>query len=165
MGYTEVDGRSGLLIGGRGEWIIGHGLGLGIGGYGLINEPEFNVNDNLYYNLAGGYGGFIMEPIIFGRWPVHVSFPILIGAGGVALTSFNEDFVNSFDPYESLYNDAFAFFVVEPGGELEFNLVRWMRLSFYYNYRYTTKLISSGSINENALNGWSAGVTLKVGSF
>ncbi len=57
-------------------------------------------------------------------------------------------------------NEAYVY-----GAELEFNLVRWMRLAFFGNYRYTSKLFSSGNINENALNGWSAGITLKVGGF
>ena len=26
-------------MGGRGEWVIGHGFGLGIGGYGFVNDP------------------------------------------------------------------------------------------------------------------------------
>ncbi|MFC2079945.1 hypothetical protein ACFLRQ_00560 [Bacteroidota bacterium] len=165
LGYTQIDGRNGLLMGGRGEWIIGHGLGLGVGGYGFINDPKFNNIDNLYYNLTGGYGGFIMEPIIMGRWPVHISFPILIGAGGVALTSYSEDIFTVIEDYDAYFNEASAFFVAEPGVELELNLVRWMRLAFFGNYRYTTKLISTGTINENALNGWSTGITLKLGKF
>jgi hypothetical protein len=120
----------------------------------------------VYYNLAGGYGGFIIEPIIMGRWPIHISFPVLIGAGGVALTSYNEDLFSQYgDRYDVYLEEAVAFFVAEPGVELELNLVRWMRLAFFGNYRYTTNLISTGSINENALNTWSAGITLKVGKF
>jgi hypothetical protein len=165
LGYTQIEGRNGLLMGGRGEWIIGHGLGLGVGGYGFIDDPQLNVAEGLYYNLAGGYGGFIIEPIIMGRWPVHISLPVLIGAGGVALTSYSEDIFTQLDPYDAYFNEATAFFVVEPGAELEFNLVRWMRLAFFGNYRYTTKLFSTGTINENALNGWSAGITIKVGGF
>lgn len=165
LGYTQIEGRDGLLMGGRGEWIIGHGLGLGFGGYGFIDDPQYSIADDLNYNLAGGYGGFIIEPIIMGRWPVHISLPVLIGAGGVALISSSDDIFAELDPYDAYFNEAVAFFVVEPGVELELNVVRWMRLALFGNYRYTTKLFSTGSINENALNGWSAGITFKVGKF
>lgn len=165
LGYSLVDGRNALLLGGRGEWVIGHGLGLGVGGYGFVNDPIYNASDNFYYSLAGGYGGFIIEPIIFGRWPIHISLPVLIGAGGVALTSYSQDIFLQIEPYDTYFEDAAAFFVAEPGVELELNLVKWMRLAFFGNYRYTTNLMSTGSINENALNGWSAGVTMKIGSF
>jgi len=165
LGFSEIDGRNGIVMGGRGEWIIGHGLGLGVGGYGFLNEPELNGMDNLYYNLAGGYGGLIIEPILFGRWPVHIAFPVLLGAGGIALSSFSEDFFMQFESYEANFEEGSAFLIAEPGVELEFNLVRWMRLSLYGTYRYTTSIISTGTIHENALEGWSSGITLKIGSF
>ncbi len=164
LGYTLIDGRNAILTGGRGEWIVGHGLGLGIGGFGFINDPEFNATDNLYYNLSGGYGGFIMEPILMGRWPVHISLPVLLGAGAVARASFSEDFLAQMDPYDAYLEEATLFLVAEPGVELEINLLRWMRMAFFGNYRFTTKLLMI-DVNEAALVGWSAGVTLKVGIF
>ena len=165
LGYTQIDGRNGLLMGGRGAWVIGHGLGLGLGGYGFINDPQYDVADDLYYALAGGYGGFIIEPIILGRMPVHISLPILIGAGGVALTSYGEDIFASLDPYDAYFEGASAFFVAEPGVELELNLVRWLRLAFFGSYRYTTELVSVDNVSAAALQGWSAGITMKVGAF
>lgn len=165
LGYTMIDGRNGLLMGGRGEWIIGHGLGLGFGGYGFINDPTYNVDDNLYYSLTGGYGGFVIEPIIMGRWPVHIALPVLLGAGGVALTSYSDEVFMQLEPYDVFLEDASAFLVAEPGIELELNMVRWMRLAFFGSYRFTTNIVSMGSINDKAINGWSAGITFKVGSF
>ena len=58
IGYTKIDGRDAILMGGRGEWVIGHGFGLGLGGYGFVNDPIYNPLDDLNYSLAGGYGGF-----------------------------------------------------------------------------------------------------------
>ncbi|MCI0522234.1 MAG: hypothetical protein L0Y37_01125, partial [Bacteroidales bacterium] len=36
------------------------------------------------FKLVWGYGGFIIEPIVAPMYPVHVSFPILIGGGGIS---------------------------------------------------------------------------------
>ncbi len=32
IGYTKINNKDAILMGGRGEWVIGHGLGLGMGG-------------------------------------------------------------------------------------------------------------------------------------
>ena len=36
--FTQIDGDFGVLVGGRGEWIINHRFVLGGGGYGLTNQ-------------------------------------------------------------------------------------------------------------------------------
>ncbi len=164
MGYSIIADRNAMVLGGRGAYIMGHSLGLGLGGYAFINEPIYDGFSNLYFNLAGGYGGFLIEPIIFGKWPVHLSFPVLFGAGAVAWTSYSDDFFERWDTYDPLLEDASAFLVLEPAAELEFNLVRWMRLSFYTSYRYTTRL-DLLDVSPWSLNGWNAGMTLKLGSF
>jgi opacity protein-like surface antigen len=38
IGYTKINAQDALLIGGRGEWVVGHGFGLGLGGYGFLND-------------------------------------------------------------------------------------------------------------------------------
>ena len=65
VGYTQINGRDALLMGGRGEWVVGHGFGLGLGGYGFVNDPVYNNTNDLNYSVAGGYGGLVMEPILF----------------------------------------------------------------------------------------------------
>lgn len=162
IGYTKINGQDAILMGARGEWIIGHGFGLGLGGYGFLNDPIL-VGD-LNYSLAGGYGGLYMEPILFGWYPVHLSFPILIGAGGVANTSYSTDYYDPYEDWNGYVEDATAFFVAEFGAELEFNLVRFFRLALFGSYRYTSN-INMLEIPTDALRGWSVGMTFKFGSF
>jgi hypothetical protein len=164
IGYTQVGKRDAIIIGGRGEWVVGHGFGLGIGGYGFVNDPEYNPIEQLNYSLAGGYGGLIMEPIIFGWFPVHVSFPILIGAGGVASTSYSADWSDPYEYWDGFMEDASAFFVAEGGIELEMNVVRFFRVALFGTYRYTSDLIMTNT-DVDALRGWNFGMTFKFGSF
>jgi hypothetical protein len=164
IGYTQIDGRDAILMGGRGAWVVGHGFGLGMGGYGFVNDPIYNSIDQLNYSLAGGYGGLIMEPILFGWFPVHLSFPILVGAGGVASTSYSSDWSDPYESWDGYLEDASAFFVAEVGVEVEFNLVRFFRLALFGSYRYTSDIIMENTAAD-ALRGWSAGMTFKFGSF
>ena len=172
IGYTQINQRDAFIMGGRGAWVIGHGFGLGLGGYGFVNDPVYNPVDQLNYSLAGGYGGLIMEPIIMGWFPVHISLPILIGGGGVASTSYSADFNDPYEHWDGYLADATAFFVAEAGFELEFNLVRFFRLALYTSYRYTSDIImlnapvgSPVTTPVDALKGWSYGITFKFGSF
>ena len=164
LGYTSIAGRDAILMGGRGEWVIGHGFGLGIGGYGFLNDAVYDAAQDLNFALAGGYGGLVMEPIIMGWFPVHIALPVLIGAGGVASTSYSADWHDPYEYWDGYLEDASAFFVAEGGVELEFNLVRFFRLSLFGNYRYTTDIIMEDT-PVDALRGWSYGITFKFGNF
>ena len=172
MNYTQIDNKDAFLAGIRGMWIINHGIGIGIGGYGFANELKFDQNsyDNQDYSLAGGYGGLTIEPIIMAKQPVHVSFPVLIGAGGVSTIQ------EQWSPYQYHDNnyyseDAQAYFVIEPGVEVEFNMVKFFRLAIGAYYRYTSDVTLQTwtgsdykSINPD-LSGFSVGMTLKFGKF
>jgi hypothetical protein len=164
IGYTQINNKDAILIGGRGAWVVGHGFGLGGGGYGFINDPTYNPVDELNYTLAGGYGGLIMEPILFGWFPVHLSFPILVGAGGVASTTYSADWNDPYEYWDGYVEEATAFFVADLGIEVEFNLVRFFRLAVFGSYRYTSD-INMVNTPVDALRGWSAGMTFKFGSF
>jgi hypothetical protein len=164
IGYSRIDHRDALIMGGRGEWVIGHGFGLGIGGYGFLNDPVYDAVQELNFSLAGGYGGLVMEPIIMGWFPVHVALPVLIGAGGVASTSYSASWYDPYEYWDGFLEDATSFFVAEAGAELELNLVRFFRVSIFGTYRYTTDLHMENT-PVDALRGWNYGVTFKFGSF
>lgn len=172
LGYTQVNGLNALQMGVQAEWLVGHGFGLGIAGVGFTSD--FTPVNADYYALSGGYGGLIMEPIILGWLPVHISLPVLIGGGGMASYSTNAD-PWDYDNIDPTFGEYAVFFVGEVGVELEFNLVKFFRLSLFGNYRWTSNLqmkpmygldeVSPYNVGPHALNGWSTGVRFKFGSF
>nr|WP_319399108.1 hypothetical protein [uncultured Carboxylicivirga sp.] len=183
IGYSQIWDRDAILIGGRGGWIINHNFALGMGGYGFMTDPKTDpfimdatTNLNSKYQITGGYGGLLFEPILGAKKPVHLSFPILIGAGGIAYTKHweNNDYNND---YREIYEDSDAFFVLEPTIELEFNMLKFFRLAFSASYRYTSNINLSYQDyrdpkpdpnvigTQDMLRGMNYGITLKFGKF
>lgn len=170
--FTRINGQEALLVGARGGWLIDHRITIGFAGHGLVtpvnnlayDEHLISSGEQLLRksNLHMGYGGLLIEPIIAYRSPVHVSLPIIIGAGGVGY-SFNSRFPESVDQLE-YRDDVQAFFVVEPGIELEFNVISLVRLGLGASYRYTTDL-DLPATSKDALHGFNVGLTVKVGCF
>jgi hypothetical protein len=165
MRYTELENKDAFVFGARGAIVMGHMMSLGLAGAGFFNDVHYNSASNQDVSLAGGYGGFFFEPVIMPRFPVHVSFPIMIGAGGLAVVS-QEDNNNWNDNYKSEASDAFM--IIEPGVELELNVTRFFRFSLGAYYRYTSDVdIENPDYNvpTDILKGFSGGVTFKFGKF
>ncbi len=165
VNYSRIDGKDAILMGGRGAWIINHGIALGFAGAGFLNDYHYNDQLQRNVNLAGGYGGLLLEPILFAGFPVHISLPVMAGVGGVAYTS-------SYDPYDwedSHYfvEEATSFLVLEPGVEIELNMVKFFRLSVGGYYRLTSNVRMSidPALQPDVLEGFSGGITLKFGKF
>ncbi len=157
--YTQIDGKDAFLMGARGSWIIDHSFAIGFGGKGFINDVNYDnwrYND-LDYNLAGGYGGLYLEPILAPRLPVHISFPVLFGVGAVAQVEDHHDWT-----YDNSRSDAFLVF--EPAVELEFNMTRHLRLAGTIGYRFTSK-IDMVNTNSDVMEGANIGLILKFGRF
>ncbi len=161
-GYSPIDKVDGLTFSARGGRIMDHWFGFGFTGTGFVNnidelgESYSNATSNSDLNLAGGYGGFFLEPYLFPLKPIHLSFPVTFGVGAAAaMKSYY---------YSSYYNINALFWVVEPGVELEINFTKHIRIAAYATYRYTPDLKITG-INPDALRSYSAGITLKTGLF
>ena len=56
---------------------------------------------------------YIIEPILMPNYPVHLSFPILLGGGGISYVTENMDYDNN------MIEDSEAFLIAEPGAEIE----------------------------------------------
>ncbi len=162
LSVADINGQEALLVGGRGGFVINHNMSFGIGGYGLTTPVYFdNLNND--YTLEMGYGGVYVEPTIGSRMPIHVSFPVLIGVGGAAIV--DNDHVFGDDDYDN--NDVLiseAFFIVEPGVNLEFNLTKFLRLGVGATYSYHDKLRSQ-LLDDALKNTWSYNFTMKIGRF
>lgn len=164
-GYSKIADRHAILIGGHGAWLVNHQFGLGFGGTGFVTERKTDAKLNSRYLLAGGYGGLRMEFIAMPKSPIHLSFPILVGAGGVSYVEAGRDY--EFNREE----DSQAFFVAEAGAELELNVIKIMRVSFGVSYRHTSDVslnyFDGGApiIGKDALRGMSGTISLKFGKF
>jgi hypothetical protein len=169
VGYTQIDGEDVWTIGGRAGWLIDHHVTLGIAGTAFTNTiyidgywPTSEGFNNGYY-LVGGYGGFLVEPIIAPNSPVHISLPILIGGGGLALNENTwHDYDWEYDYYEPFDWD--SYFVFEPGVEIELNVVEFFRIGLCASYRLTSNM-HMAYVPKDMMNGFSTALSFKFGKF
>lgn len=171
-GYTLIDSSDAFLVSARGGVILGHTFSMGLGGSGFFSEYRNDQVLNLKTSMMGGYGGVYFELIVLSNSPVHISIPVLAGIGGVAYTSW----VNEGTDYDrvNVVEDMSSFLVIEPGIELELNVMQNFRLAGFFSMRYTTDIeitrsTSTGGsaplVSPTAMNGFSAGLIFKFGKF
>ncbi len=159
-----AQGTSRLWVGGRVAYQINHRVALGFGGYGLATEPRITnlaaAPAGSKPRLGGGYGGFMLEYTVAPAALVHVSFPLLVGAGGAGYwwdgAQWNGNGPEN-DDWDNIY-DADAFFVVEPGVNVEVNITRFLRLTGGAAYRYVDHLNLERTTSADL-----SGLTLSVG--
>ncbi len=162
-GYSIINHMDAILFGGRFSWMASHSMGIGLGATGFMNEFHYEPSIDRDVFLTGGYGGLYVEPILLPRFPVHLSFPVLLGFGGISFISKERDF------NENFLEDSQAFLIIEPAAEVELNLTRFLRLAVGASYRWPTPfdvgLPGSYSIDVESLRTMSYMVTLKLGKF
>ena len=163
FGYSEIENRQSVIFGGRFEWIAGHSIGIGFGGAGFINENHYEPYLSTNVFLTGGYGGMYIEPIVMPNYPVHLSFPILLGGGGISYVTENHNH------NDNTVADSEAFLIAEPGAEIELNLTRFFRLAIGASYRFTTPFnvgtTPPAVASSNALESFTYMMTFKFGKF
>jgi hypothetical protein len=162
-GYSMIDNKDAVTVSGRAAWIIGHGLGFGFAGTGFVNSFSPDIVPDRVVNLTGGYGGFLIEPILLPKFPIHLSFPVILGAGGIAYTSSLQP-NNSWDYYDTFVEDTQPYLIAEPGAELELNVLKFFRMAFGVSYRFTSDIKWNYSAPD-VLEGWNAAITFKFGKF
>jgi hypothetical protein len=174
----NVNGETSLLLGGRGGWIIGHKFVLGAGGYGMATNNTFMedpshkpasvpADSTREIRLDMGYGGLLLEFIALPKKAVHLSFPVLIGAGGANLgASTYVGQSNDLGEYLATYDfiEHTGFFVFEPGVHVELNMTKFFRLSAGGTYRYIAGA-DLERLKNNDLSGFTFSFALKFGAF
>lgn len=155
---TQINGESGVLVGGRGGWIIDHRYVLGGGGYGLVNNIEVTGIDSAGQDLEMGYGGGMLEVIVFSDALVHFSVELLVGAGGATCAANWKDGASAANWKDD------AFFIAEPGANLMVNITDFFRFGVGASYLYVEGL-NYGDIGDDDLTGLSVGLTFKFGKF
>lgn len=161
IGGGQIDNSAALFTGIRAGWVIDHRLTLGIAGTAFANNLYVDLYDGIIESgLTGGYGGMLIEFIVAPFSPIHISIPVVVGVGGIA---WIEDYYPN-HYYQPRIIDEDVFFMVEPGLELEMNLVRFMRLGAGVTYRHSSEL-QMQQVDKEALRGLGFNFTLKFGKF
>lgn len=175
-GFGVYNDKIGYVTSGRLMFVANHYLGIGFGGKAFVTTPEENIyngNDpditEIYTMQSGGYGGLYLEPVLQSMKPIHLSFPILLGMGGVARTQWDntmleDDYYDGSDyDYDNITGGFFL--IVEPGAELEFNITKWLRLGAGAYYRFTSEVEGFNSDDAFPMDGFSYELSVKVGWF
>ncbi|AXT50150.1 hypothetical protein D1818_04635 [Aquimarina sp. BL5] len=160
--YGEIDGGNTALIGFKLAYVANRQFEVGFGMksfYSQQNLPGISISND--EDLIGAYAGMHLEPILFSKSRVNLSFPLLIGFGvaGYIDRQFNDN-----DEFDENDYDSDALFVAEPGINLLFNVSRFLQLEAGVKYRFSSKFnIHPSGIDR--INGFSAGFGVKVGVF
>ncbi len=169
MKGTEINDQTALFTGGRLSMVAGHKINIGFGGYGLVSDVNSNYLDDEgeRYLYEMGYGGLIIEPVAMPYNVVHVTFPVLLGAGGIGVHEqrffdYNSGNTSQSESFE--FRDSDFFLVVEPGINAEMNIARILRFGVGASYRLTsdTELLNQPN---TSLDGMSVNLAIKIGWF
>tara|TARA_Y100001972_G_scaffold128095_2_gene187380 strand:- start:571 stop:1218 length:648 start_codon:yes stop_codon:yes gene_type:complete len=164
----DIAGNRSLIIGASGGVIVNRTYFLGLAGYGLVTDNEIDgliptatVPMEKKLNIYGGYGGMVFGFTLWTREPVHLHFPFLVGAGAFEVVD-NNFFNNNFDTDFSIERS--AFFIGEPGVQVEFNITENFRLGTGVSYRLVTGL-DMVNLRDEDLTGLSTNISVRFGQF
>jgi hypothetical protein len=161
MKFCSVNNEFGVLVGGRGGWIIDHTFAIGGAGYGLANNVHSRVVGPWGERFVNfGYGGLDLEYIVNSDDLVHLSIHSLVGAGAVGFRGSWEG--NQNFGMDNRMGD--VFFVLEPGVNIDLNVTKWFRTSLGMSYRYLSG-VSSESTTNTDLQGPSAMLSYPFGKY
>lgn len=161
INVTDIYNERTLMLGGYGGAIINKHVMFGLAGYGISTENQFRSLEGNMLNIEGGYGGLYLGAILFPNEVVHVTLPVLFGAGAFHVVD-KQYFPMTFDTEYVL--ESTALFVVQPNMQLEVNITRFMRVGVGATYR----LIRGSdlrNITDDELSNWGGTFSVKVGRF
>ncbi|MCF8304736.1 MAG: hypothetical protein K9I94_15780 [Bacteroidales bacterium] len=161
--YSEVQDLSSGYLGYRLGAVINEKWGFGFAGFGLSNDHTMRelVSDGTYHMQAGYAGMFVeyIQPI--GRH-VNASFSV-ISAAGLIKYQYDKAFAKEKVWHEDII-DQDTYGVFEPGIELQTRLSKNWWIGAYATYR-TTSPIKMLNTEEDVLENYTAGISIKLGKF
>jgi hypothetical protein len=175
-GYTRFGGNDVFLPGLSTGIILNHHWTIGASGSFIGNWNGLYYKD-IYLDsstltmrgayLHGGYGGLLLEYTLMPNSIVHISFPLMIGGGYMYYNSSYHDSTFYDNNHHHMHYHAIsddAFFVIEPGVRVEFNIIKLLRLGLGVSYRYVPDLDLQNT-STSLLNQFTGRITLRIGKF
>jgi hypothetical protein len=180
-GIGSLNNSSAPVAGGSFMLLLNKKIAIGVGGFGTGLQGSKAKPLNLEY------GGLKLEYTPKPNGKVHVTFPLIIG-GGMARNDTNRNYYGS-NNYTG--NKGFnrkngnnrgggdrgfngsEFVIIQPGINLEANLIRYIKIFGGVNYRFASKITNSrigvattsDTITAKQVSGITATIGLKFGLF
>lgn len=172
MKFADVNNDLGVLVGGRGGWIINSTISIGLGGYGLATQRRYDYeklnpaniyNDDAVFNA--GWGGLFLEYTYNSDKLFHFTANTLIGGGYALMREYSGVYkFGNDDEWDSRILDDTGFLVIEPGVTGEVNITNWFRVSAGVSYRIVSGFDLTG-FDNNTLSGLNGNISFKFGKF
>ncbi len=150
-----------------GGWFINKKFLLGLEGAATTNyipvPAQYSESQRGRMSYQYVQFGLMTEYVVASSKKVHVNFNLVTGSGLTLQYNRSRFFDDYFDDIDFSGNPNF-FFLMEPGVQAEFNLLKWMRFSPGISYR---KTFGSGApgLSDKDLSNVSYNFTLKFGKF
>jgi hypothetical protein len=165
--FTFIRGEYANLVGIYGGWYVNHSFMIGVGASALTNDLPVPIqySTDPLRNLSYEYGqvGLVTEYVVRSNRPIHLAFNLFSGAG-FTLQYDRYGWYDNNQNWQEVVRDENWFFVLEPGVQLEMNLLKWMR--FCPGISYRAAFGSNGlGLPDKELSNVSYNATLKFGKF
>ncbi|MGV3600782.1 MAG: hypothetical protein ACO1N1_06225 [Dyadobacter fermentans] len=167
--FTTIDGQFANMPEIYGGWFINQRFLIGVAGAATTNfirvpqiEQNFPARKMTYMY---GQFGLMTEYVIASTRKVHFTANLMTGSGFTL--QYDRRDLDDWDDWDDRYDhddDARFFFVMEPGVQVEFNVLKWMRFSPGVSYRKAFNAKGNG-LSDSDLSNISYNVTLKFGRF
>jgi hypothetical protein len=156
---STLHGANVWFSGGTFGIVIDHQMRIGLGGYSLKTKSMFDyanpAEDYKEYLLNNelGYFGLAFEYVFFPDAPVHITIPVLLAGGSAKIKQEVPLNQLSFPDPQGIESTYWALVeksnlaVIEPGINIELEILPWMRLDLGTSYRFVL-----GSELESILN-------------
>ena len=161
--FGEIDDKDTYIGGLKVAYVANRQFEVGFMANVLYSEQDvFNPRNRSNDDIIAVYGGLHLEPILFGKSKVSLSFPVLIGGGAVGYV--NHDAIVQEEDVDLTEDDIDAVFILEPGMNVLFNISRYVQLEAGVRYRFTSEIELAESPLDR-INGFSGGIGVKLGVF
>ncbi|ELR69787.1 hypothetical protein C900_04634 [Fulvivirga imtechensis AK7] len=161
---TDFNEEKALFLGGHGGVILNKHIILGIGGYGMTTRNDFNgIIPGRKLDLYSGYGGLVFGYIIAPKEVIHITLPLLLGAGGIEVVDHHV--ANTIDDRGATVERS-VYFVAEPSLQIEVNVTRFFRFAIGGGYRFVQGTdLKNNQVEDKDLTSWTANISFKLGKF
>lgn len=181
--YGMLSGQFTPMVGVSGMLHVNKKWGVGLAGYSTFGDQfaPTSLSSTKALNLNSMYGGLKFEYTTKPNAAIHVSFPLLIGAGLSKVDSVgrqdggNRDGhskENDHNGQDDNYGGDASFFVIQPGMNVEVNVFRFAKIFAGVSYRIVPTVMKEDAATSlfptptaSQMGGLNLSAGLKVGLF